>query len=63
MKFIIGNTFSIDVCQSNANCLVSGGSDKAIKIFDNRELKIVKTFEGIHRGKEFHYISVAVIRY
>jgi WD40 repeat protein len=44
----------IDVCQSNGNLLASGGDDKAIKIFDKRESKIVKTFQGIHSGKEFH---------
>ncbi len=62
MTSLIDGTYSIDVFQSNGNLLASGGSDKAIKIFDKRESKIVKTFEGIHSGKEFHPILV-VIRY
>ncbi len=62
MNLVTGNTYWIDVSQINANLLVSGGSDKAIKIFDKRESKIVKTFEGIHSGKESHSIFV-VIRY
>lgn len=43
-------TYWIDVCQNNGNLLATGGWEKNIKIFDKRELKIVKTFEGIHSG-------------
>jgi WD40 repeat protein len=52
----------MDVCQNNANLLASSGWDNEIKIFDKRESKIVKTFEGVHSGKEFHSV-LAVIRY
>ncbi len=62
MNSFLAYTFWIDVCQSDANLMASGGYDKAIKIFDKRESKIVKTFEGIHSGKKFHSIFV-VIRY
>jgi WD40 repeat protein len=56
MNLIIGRALWIDVCQSNGNLLVSGGWDKIIKIFDKRESKIVKTFEGVHSSKELHPI-------
>lgn len=38
----------IDVSQNNGNLLASSDYEKIIKIFDKRESKIVKTFEGIH---------------
>ncbi len=60
MNLIIEFTYWIDVCQSNGNLLASGGTDRIIKIFDKRESKIVKTFEDIHSGKEFHPILVAI---
>ncbi len=56
MDLIIGFTRGIDVCQSDPNLLASVGNDSIVKIFDKRESKIVKTFEGIHAGKEFHSI-------
>jgi WD40 repeat protein len=59
---VVGWTYWIDVSQSNGNLLVSGGDDTIIKIFDKRESKIVKTFEGVHSRKELHSIFV-VIRY
>ncbi len=62
MNLIIDFTFWIDVCQSNGNLLASGGQDGIIKIFDKRESKIVKTFEGVHSSKELHSI-LTVIRY
>ncbi len=62
MNLFIDRTFWIDVCQSNGNLLASGGVDRAIKIFDKRESKIVKTFDSVHLGKELHSILV-VIRY
>ena len=31
--------------------LVAGGTDKNIKIFDKRGSKIIKTFDGVHYGK------------
>jgi hypothetical protein len=45
----------IDVYQSDGNLLASGGMDKNIKIYDRRESKIVKTFDGIHSGKKYKY--------
>lgn len=45
-------TIWIDICPSNGNMLATGGMDKDIKIFDQREAKIVKTFQGIHSGRE-----------
>jgi hypothetical protein len=51
-------TYWIDVCQSNANLLASGGNEKAIKIFDKRESKIIKTFEYVYLGKENHSFLV-----
>ncbi len=62
MNLIIDHTYWINVCQSNGNLLASGGDDKAIKTFDKRESKIVKTFEDVHSGKELHSIFV-FIRY
>ncbi len=56
MNLVIGDTYWIDVCQSNANLLASCGTDRIIRIFDKRESKIVKTFEDIHSGKEFNSI-------
>ena len=41
----------IDVCQNDGNLLVSGGTDKKLKIFDKRESKVIKTFDGVHSGK------------
>ncbi len=67
MNLIIGSVSSlygarwIDVCQSNGHLLVLD-CYQDIEIFDKRESKIVKTFEGIHRGKEFHSILI-IIRY
>ena len=46
--FLVGNTHWIDVCPNNGNLLAAGGSDMSLKIFDKRESKIVKTFDGIH---------------
>ncbi len=60
MNFIIGTTFWIDVCQSYPNLLASGGEDGIIKIFDKRESKVVKAFEGVHSGKEFYPILVVI---
>ncbi len=60
MNSVIGWTYWIDVCQSNGNLLASGGQDKAIKIFDKREPKIVKTFEAVHSRKELHPIFVVI---
>ena len=39
------------MCQNDGNLLVSGGSDNSIKIFDKRELKIIKTFDGVLSSK------------
>ena len=47
----IAITLWIDVCPTDANLLVSGGTDCDIKIYDRRESKIVKIFAGIHSGK------------
>lgn len=44
-------SYWMDVCQSNGNLLAIGGDDCNIKIFDKRESRIVKTFDGIHSGK------------
>ncbi len=55
-------TYSIDVCQSNSNLLVSGGEEETIKIFDKRQSKIVKIFEDVHSSKDFHSVLV-VFRY
>ncbi len=61
MNLVIGVTSWIDVCQSNANLLVSGGGENSIRIFDKRESKIVKTFEeSLYIGKEFHSIFVVI---
>ncbi len=60
MNLVVGMTYWIDVCQSNRNLLASGGYDGIINIFDKRESKIVKTFEGIHLSKEFHPILVVI---
>ncbi len=62
MNLIIDYTLWIDVCQSNGNLLASGGTDGTIKIFDKRGSKIIKSFEGVHSGKELHSIF-AVMRY
>ncbi len=62
MNLVVDTTYWIDVCQSNGNLLASGGDDKVIKIFDKRESKVVKTFEGMHSSKEFPSVLV-VIRY
>ncbi len=51
MSLELDRTNWIDICQSNGNLLASGGQDKAIKIFDKRESKIVETFDDIHSGK------------
>ena len=44
-------TLWIDVYQNDGNLLASGGTDKNIKIFDKRESKVIKTFDGVHAGK------------
>lgn len=46
-------TYSIDVRQSDYNLLASGGTDCKIKIYDRRESKIVRIFDGIHSGNIF----------
>ena len=58
MNFIIGYWDILDWCLSE-QCKFAGIRrwDKAIKIFDKRESKIVKTFEGIHSSKEFPFHS------
>ncbi len=40
--------------------LASGGDDEIISIFDKRESKIVKTFEGVHSGKELYSVFVVI---
>ena len=49
--FIVYTTYWIDVCPTDSNLLVSGGTDKNIKIYDRRESKIVKTIDDIHSRK------------
>lgn len=44
----------IDVCPNNGNLLAAGGYDKNIKVYDHRESKVVKTFDGIHLSKKYH---------
>ena len=53
----------IDVCQNNGNLLVSDGEKFEIQIFDKRESKIVKTFDGIHKGKfpRYFYLLVSIL--
>ena len=43
----------IDVCQSDGNILVSGGTERQVKIFDKRKSKIAQTFDNIHTGNIF----------
>ena len=52
---LIGVTCWIDVCPENGNLLASGGEDNNVKIFDKRESKIVRTFDGIHTGSILFY--------
>ena len=47
----------IDVCQNDGNLLVSGGWSGTINIFDKRESKIIKTFNGVHSGKKFEFVK------
>ena len=44
-------TYWIDVCPNDGNLLASGGIERSLKIFDKRESKITKNFEGVHDGK------------
>ena len=56
-------TYWIDACPIDGNLLASGGIAEKVKIFDKRELNIVKTFENIHSSKEANPVirnSVAV---
>ena len=48
MNTLIDLAVWIDVCKSDGNLLASCGSDDSIKIFDRRESRIIKAFEGIH---------------
>ena len=50
---LLVTTYWIDVCQSNGNLLASGGEDHNVKVFDKREVKIVRTFDDIHYGRIF----------
>lgn len=47
----IGWTRWIDVCPTNGNLIATGGSDKQVKIYDHREINVIKKIEGIHTGK------------
>ena len=57
---MIGVIYGFDVCPTDANLLTSGGYDKKIKIYDRRESKIIKTFEGIHSGNIWLIINFAI---
>ena len=48
---IIGTTNWIDVCPTDANLLASGGTDKIVKVYDQRESKILEIYKGIELGK------------
>ena len=47
----------IEVCQNNRNLLVVDGCDKNVKIFEKRESKFIRTFEGIHNGNIFGFFN------
>ena len=53
---LLVTTYWIDVCQSNGNLLASGGEDHNVKVFDKREVKIVRTFDDIHYGRIFWFV-------
>ena len=54
----VASTIWIDICQSNGNLLATGGGDQNVKIFDKRESKIVKTFDGIHSSKILWFVKL-----
>lgn len=42
---------SIDVCPGDGRLLALAGYNDKLRIFDKRESKIVKTFEGLYGSK------------
>ena len=47
----------IDICPSDGNLLATGGFEMNVKIFDKRESKIVKSFDGIHSSKILNFFN------
>ena len=56
MKHYLIAKYSLDVCQSNGNLLVSGCGDRTIKIFDKRKSTFVQTFDGISKQGMFFFL-------
>lgn len=56
-SFLKGSTNYIDVCPNNGNLLASCGTDLNVKIFDKRELKIVKTFDTKFSGFPSNFMT------
>jgi len=50
-KRILGPVFCLDVTQDN-KYIVSGSSDRSIKVIDFEKRETVHSFTGIHEGKE-----------
>mgnify|MGYP000914691206 FL=1 len=55
--YSFNSTRWIDVCPINGNLLAAAGTDGKVKIFDKRELKVVKVFDEVHKGKKFYTFS------
>mgnify|MGYP000865260429 CR=1 FL=1 len=56
-RLIEFSPYWIDVCPSDGNFLASCGRDRNVKVYDRRESRVVKIFDGFHTGEIYRVVE------